>query len=79
MASRLELNATLTEEPVKCVIKSVCEQYYQEACGAVACELVFGSGGHRFKPHCSQHVVVSLGKTLHPKLLLWGLSTVLSM
>ena len=35
--------------------------------------------GHRFKPHCSQHVVVSLGKTLHPKLLLWGLPTVLSM
>jgi len=37
--------------------------------------LVIGSGGsgdHRFKPHCSQHVVVSLGKTLHPKLLLWG-------
>ena len=22
----------------------------------------------RFKPHCSQHVVVSLGKTLHPKI-----------
>jgi len=38
-----------------------------------------GSGGHRFKPHCSQHVVVSLGKTLHPKLLLWGFPTVLSM
>ena len=27
----------------------------------------------------TQHVVVSLGKTLHPKLILWGLSTLLSM
>jgi len=43
----------------------------REACGAVGCVLVFGSGVYRFKPHCSQHVVVSLGKTLHPKLLLW--------
>ena len=50
-----------------------------EACRAVGIALVLGSGGQRFKPHCSQHVVVSLGKTLHPKLLLWGLSTVLSM
>ena len=50
-----------------------------EACCAVGCVLVFGSGGHRFKPHCTQHVVVSLSKTLHPKLLLWGLPTVLSM
>jgi len=32
----------------------------EEACGAVACVLVFGSGGQRFKPHCSLHVVVSL-------------------
>jgi len=47
-----------------------------EACGAVDRALVLGSGEHRFKPHCSQHVVVCLGKTLHPKLLLWGLPTV---
>ena len=39
--------------------------------------LDFESGGSKFESHCSQHVVVSLGKTLHPKLLLWGLSTVL--
>ena len=50
-----------------------------EACGTVVSVLVFGSGEHRFKPHCSQHVAVSLGKTLHPKVLLWGLPTVLSM
>jgi len=49
-----------------------------EACGAVDRALVWGSDG-QFKPHCSQHVVVSLGKTLHPKLLLWGFPTVLSM
>ena len=36
-----------------------------EACGTVCCALVFGAGGHRFKPHCSQ-LVVSLGKTLAP-------------
>ena len=30
------------------------------ACGAVDRALVLGPGEHRFKPHCSQHVVVSL-------------------
>ena len=39
----------------------------------------FESGDSKFESHCSQHVVVSLGKRLHPKLLLWGLSTVLSV
>ena len=38
--------------------------------------LDFESG--EFESHCSQHVVVSLGKTLHPKLLLWLMSTVLN-
>jgi len=28
-----------------------------------ASALVFGSGEHRFKPHCSQHVVVSLWRS----------------
>ena len=41
--------------------------------------LNFESGDSKFESHCSQHVVVSLGKTLHPKLLLWGLSTVLNV
>ena len=36
--------------------------------------LDFESGDSKFVSHCSQHVV-SLGKTLHPKLLLWGLPT----
>ena len=39
----------------------------------------FESGGSKFESHCSQHVVVSLGKTLHPILLLWGLSTALNV
>jgi len=50
--------------------------------GAVAqwaSALNLGSGEHKFNPHCSQHVVVSLGNTLHPKSLLWGLSTVWSV
>ena len=37
-----------------------------EAVAQWSSALVFGSGEHRFKPYCSQHVVVSLGKTLHP-------------
>ena len=41
--------------------------------------LIFKSEDSKFKSHCSQHVVVSLGKTLHPKLLLWGLPTVLNV
>ena len=49
-------------------------------CGSLSdSALNFESGGSKFESHCSQHVVVSLGKTLHPKLLLWGLPTVLSM
>ena len=32
--------------------------------------LIIVSWRHWFKPHCSQHVVVSLGKTPHPKALL---------
>ena len=48
-------------------------------CGSVDRVLDFESGGSKFVSHCSQNVVVSLGKTLHPKLLLWGLPTVLSM
>ena len=50
---------------------------YWEAVAQWDSALIFGSGEHWFNPHCSQHVVVSLGNTLHPKLLLWGLSTVL--
>ena len=45
-------------------------------CGSVDRVLDFESGGTKFESHCSQHVVVSLGKTLHPKWLLWGLPTV---
>ena len=50
-----------------------------KACGAVVNALIFESEDSKFESHCSQHVVVSLGKTLHPKVLLWGLPTVLSM
>jgi len=38
-------------------------------CGA----LNFESGDSKLESHCSQHVVVTLGETLHPKLLLWGM------
>jgi len=48
-------------------------------CGSVGSVLDFESGGNKFESHCSQHVVVSLGKTLHPKLFLWGLSTELNV
>ena len=55
--------------------------FYQVNREAVAQWIVRCSdqGGTGSNPHCSQHVVVSLGKTLHPKLLLWGLPRVLSM
>ena len=49
------------------------------SCGSVGNVLDFESGDSKFESHCSQHVVVSLGKTRHPKLLLWGLSTVLNV
>ena len=37
-------------------------------CGSVVIVLNFESGGSNFESHGSQHVVVSLDKTLHPKI-----------
>ena len=54
---------------LRCLITGECIQLWRCVAQWLSA-LVF-----RFKPHCSQHVVVSLGKTLHPKLLLWGLPT----
>ena len=51
----------------------------EEGCGSVVSVLDFESGDSKFESHCSQHVLVSLGKTLHPKLLLWGLPSVLNV
>ena len=48
----------------------VCSCCNRGGCGSVASALIFESGGSKFESYCSQHVVVSLGKTLHPKLLL---------
>ena len=44
-------------------------------CGSVDRVLDFKSGGTKFESHCSRCVP----ETLHPKVLLWGLSTVLNV
>ena len=45
------------------------ESYHTGGCGSVGGVLDFKSGDSTFESHCSQHVVVYLGKTLHRKLL----------
>ena len=52
---------------------------YREGVAQWISALILESDDSKFKSHCSQHVVVSLGKTLHPKLLLWGLPRVLNV
>ena len=52
--------------------------FYFDSRAAVAQWIEYWTSNHGV-PSSSQHVVVSLGKTLHPKLLLWGSSTVLNV